>query len=99
MSLFLVLTFLFLTTGGILALSYRTTTPRPFPPPDLTSRDKACLLNVAVDETLYNVYDKNITRLVKLVQNHVEYVNGIFTKQVFQVSSIRNARQIVNMTY
>lgn len=52
-------------------------------PLSLEGRNKACDVLVAVDESLYNRHDGNMTFLVDLAKQHIKGLNQIFASQVF----------------
>lgn len=50
---------------------------------NLEGRSKACDVLIAIDQTLWEHHDRNMTVLVNLAKDHVEGLNRIYSQQVF----------------
>ena len=55
--------------------------------PTWENRTRACEVFIGVDETLFDVLERNMSEVVQFVQNHVDELNNIFIPQVFNRST------------
>ena len=57
---------------------------------DNQKRTKACEMLIAIDEPLYDLFNGNIQNLTKMAKDHVEELNKLFHKSVFDGKKYEN---------